>query len=463
MESLQNEGNLGIVPFQITNENIGLFGSIINVGSMIAALFSGIITEHFGRKWVSTTLLLPYIIGWFMIAFPSSFAMMLGGRVLIGMATGCRAPISRMYMAEVAHPRHRGRFLSLVFVLVMATSLINYIFALILNWQKLAILNALLPIILLPFQMYLPESHIYYITKNKNEDAKKALQWFRGGEYDHQSELDQQIKHFELSREEVSKWKDILQFNYLKPIFVLMIVMFLRHFSGNTAIMFFMSQIFEMANSAVEPKYAVIILGFIQLIFIIISGQMMDTIGRKKSVVISGIVMGLAQAGMGVYFYLEENPSTNHIAKSNNWLPLVLLSLSMIGYSLGIGAIVIILIGEIVPIQIKNQASGLMSFFNMAFSFLSLQTFHLSTRVIQPSGTFWMYSVSCFLLAGFFLFAMPETKGQSLDEIERNLTHHAKPKKEEEKPDKEDEDIAANGSNTDNVIIKDSLQSQQII
>jgi MFS family permease len=106
-----------------------------------------------------------------------------------------------------------------------------------------------------------------------------------------------------------------MRFHYLKPVLIIVVCLLLRHFCGNTAIMFFMSQIFRMSKSGVETKYSVIVLGFVQLFFIIVSGRMMDKIGRKKSTVISSIIMGISLVAMGAYFFLDENESTRYIAE----------------------------------------------------------------------------------------------------------------------------------------------------
>jgi hypothetical protein len=111
-----------------------------------------------------------------------------------------------------------------------------------------------------------------------------------------------------------------------------------------------------------------------------------------------------------------------HIGYRFNWAPLLFLSTCMIGYSLGIASIAIILSGEIIPIQIKNQTNGVINFFNKGFAYVALEAFHFTIEVLKPSGTFWMYAVCSFVLAVFFLVVLPETKGQTLHDIERRLT-----------------------------------------
>ena len=78
----------------------------MNLASMVGALFiSGFIASKYGRKWPSIVTVLPYSVGWAFIAFPSSYTMMLVGQIICGFSSGLRAPIGRMYMAEVRFPK----------------------------------------------------------------------------------------------------------------------------------------------------------------------------------------------------------------------------------------------------------------------------------------------------------------------------------------------------------------------
>ena len=79
-------------------------------------------------------------------------------------------------------------------------------------------------------------------------------------------------------------------------------------------------------------------------------------------------------------------------------MPLTFLSICMIGYCLGVATIVIILSGEIIPMQIKNHTNGVINFFNTCFAFLALEVFHYSVELVKPSGTFWSFSICCFLM-----------------------------------------------------------------
>jgi MFS family permease len=156
----------------------------MNLASMVGALFiSGYIGSRWGRKWPSIITVIPYTIGWCLIAFPVNYTMLLVGQVICGFVTGLRAPIGRMYMAEVSHPRYRGEFLTSITTLVMASSLLSYVLALVLNWQQLAIFSGVLPLAMIPLMCYVPESYVWLISKKRHDEAREAWKWFNGDEY----------------------------------------------------------------------------------------------------------------------------------------------------------------------------------------------------------------------------------------------------------------------------------------
>ncbi|CAG0923996.1 unnamed protein product [Notodromas monacha] len=126
LDSLETQWTSGNAPFQVTNKDIGLFGSSLNLASMVGAVVAGTLSTRYGRKWPNIVLLVPCAVGWLLMVYPSSFYMMLAGQILCGLAQGIRAPIGRVYMGEVAHPEYRGQFLSSIFMLVMAGSLFTY-------------------------------------------------------------------------------------------------------------------------------------------------------------------------------------------------------------------------------------------------------------------------------------------------------------------------------------------------
>jgi MFS family permease len=138
--------------------------------------------------------------------------MMIAGQFICGLMQGIWEPISRMYLAETTHPTHRGLFMSGTFITTLAYQLIIYVAALWLNWQQLGILSIVLTVIVIPFLMMVPESHVWLVASGRKEEAKQSLQWFYGDHYDIEHEFNDFLDHYAETKKAISSWRDIFRF-----------------------------------------------------------------------------------------------------------------------------------------------------------------------------------------------------------------------------------------------------------
>jgi hypothetical protein len=93
----------------------------------------------------------------------------------------------------------------------------------------------------------------------------------------------------------------------------------------------------------------------------------------------------------------------------------------MVGFTIGMASLLFVLLGEIIPVQIKNEVNGLMTLLNSGSAFAAFMVFHVMMDNIGMSGTFWVFSTACFLTVIYGSVWLPETKGESLTNIERKL------------------------------------------
>jgi hypothetical protein len=94
----------------------------------------------------------------------------------------------------------------------------------------------------------------------------------------------------------------------------------------------------------------------------------------------------------------------------------------MIGFNLGLASGLYVLLGETVPIRIKNEANAVLNLMRAGFTSLTMVMYQYMTTAIDGSGTFLFFSTCCFVVLGYTIYGLPETKGQSLRMIERRMT-----------------------------------------
>ncbi|CAG0878837.1 unnamed protein product [Darwinula stevensoni] len=409
-------------PFNVTQEYQSLFGGGGHLGSMAGALTGGFVAELLGRKRVLLLYILVYMGAWLLIAFPASLAMFITGRLITGFVCGTRHVSVYMYVSECAHPKIRARIGTSVQCCQMLGVLLNYILGSYLPWRELAIINACLPLLLFIAILFIPESPMWLIAKGRMEAARASLQRLRGRDIDVSAEFQDMTSHFQNTKSSLTSWKMIFRFSYLKPIFLLLIMVILRQFTGFVVILYYAFDIFRESGIGMNPYHGTMILGSFQFVAYLVGGYIMDRLGRRRAIVVSASVMGVAEFSLAIFYFLKSQDHLEHLVIFVPWFPLLALMITMIGFSLGAGSIIVISVGELVPIQIKNKATGLINFFVTGFAFTILEVFFYMVDAIQFYGTFWVFSCCCFGLALYFHFVMPETKGESLSQIERKVT-----------------------------------------
>ena len=160
------------------------------------------------------------------------------------------------------------------------------------------------------------------------------------------------------------------------------------------------------------------IVGGVQVIATYISTLIVDRLGRKPMLLFSDAVMALSTAALGIYFHLKIG---NTDVSNLSWLPVTSLSVFLIFFSIGFGPIPWMFLSEIFPPAIKGPASSIACLFNWLCSFAVTFAFKRVSDAVGPDFTFWGFTVISAIGAVFVFFLIPETKGKSLEEIQRSL------------------------------------------
>lgn len=151
------------------------------------------------------------------------------------------------------------------------------------NWSELAFLGGTLPIPFLLLMLIIPETPRWYVSRNRNEDARKALKWLRGKQADVEPELKGIIKtHTDSERHSSSNGvMQLLRRNNLKPLSVSLGLMFFQQFSGINAVIFYAEKIFMDAGSTIDSSISAIILAVVNFFATFIATILIDRLGRK--------------------------------------------------------------------------------------------------------------------------------------------------------------------------------------
>ncbi|XP_013176543.1 PREDICTED: facilitated trehalose transporter Tret1-like isoform X2 [Papilio xuthus] len=404
----------------IGKEEIGWIGGIMPLAALAGGILGGPLIEGFGRKLTIIGTAIPFFLGWMLIANANGIAMVLAGRAFCGLSVGVGSLAFPVYLGETIQPEVRGSLGLLPTALGNTGILLAFFAGIKLDWRHLAFLGGALAIPFFLLMLITPETPRWYFTKNRVEDARKALQWLRGKNVNVEKEMRELTRsQAEADLVRGNQFKQLFAVKYIPAVLISLGLMFFQQLSGINAVIFYASTIFESAGSNIDPQLSSVIIGVVNFISTFIATVLIDRLGRKILLYISSVSMILTLVALGSYYYLQ---NVGVDVKPYGWLPLACLIIYVLGFSIGFGPIPWLMLGEILPSKIRGNAASLATGFNWTCAFIVTKTFPNIIEAIYMHGTVWLFSVICLIGLFFVIFFVPETRGKSLEEIEKKLT-----------------------------------------
>lgn len=405
----------------ISKDEFSWISSLVAIGSAVICIPIGILTDMIGRKYSMLLMVVPFTIGWLLIIFAKSVIMFYIGRFITGLSGGAFCVAAPIYTAEIAENEIRGTLGSYFQLLLTTGILLSYILGTFVNMRILSIISALVPLIFFVVFMFMPESPSYYLKKGNEKFARKNLIKLRGIQYNIENELQNQKDALEeTNKNSVSFWILIKSKTTLKSFIIAYGLMFFQQLSGVNVVIFYTNSIFEKANTGLNPSYSTIIVGVMQILAVFVSTLIVDRAGRRILLLISIIFLCLTSCTLGVYFYLLKNEVD---VNSIKWLPLVSVCIFIIMFNMGFGPLPWMMMGEIFAPEVKSVAASSACLFNWILVFIVTKFFSDLSKTIDLDATFWLFAVICLIGTFFVYFIVPETKGKSLEEIQRELNN----------------------------------------
>lgn len=409
-----------ILETKLGESNWSWIGALMALGAATVVLPIGYLIDKFGRKLTMLGLVLPFTAGWALIAWAEdSIAMYMVGRFLTGMMGGAFSLTAPVYTSEIAEKEIRGTLGSYFQLMVTVGILFVYVLGREVDAFVLSLVCGIVPLVFGVIFFFMPETPLYHLQKREHDKAKASLQWFRGQHYNVDSELqDMQATLDEAARQKLSIKEAFSTRAAKRGLIIAFGLMIFQQLSGVNAVIFYTSKIFIAAGSTLEPAIATIIVGVIQTVATFISTLIVDRLGRRILLLISDSVMALCSLLLGVFFILDKQ---GEAGSSLGWLPLTSVCIFIVVFSLGYGPIPWMMVGELFPPHIKGFASSLSCLLNWILAFLVTKFFSDLVTEFGEHTTFWIFCVISIIGTLFVFFIVPETKGKSLDEIQRQL------------------------------------------
>ena len=391
----------------------GLAVSIVLVGCMIGAGAAGAISDRLGRRrfmLVSAVLFLISAVG---CAVPQNLVQFLVFRFIGGLAIGSASIVSPLYISEVAPPRIRGALVSVNQLAIVTGILISYFVSWALvgagaaNWRWMFATGALPAVVFFVFVLGVPESPRWLIKQGREEEARNILERVNGPEIAAAEARD--IR--DALAMEGGSIRELFKPGLRRALWLGIFLAVFQQTTGINAVIYYAPRFFEAAGlGRASAIFQSAIIGCVNVLFTLVAIALVDKIGRKPMLLAGSAGMGLSALLLGAAFKFQ---------LFSGGLVLLFTLLYVASFAMTLGPIVWVVIAEIFPTRVRGRAMAIATFALWLADFVVSLSFPVIADTLRESFAFWMYAGMCAINFVVIAAFLPETKGKSLEEIER--------------------------------------------
>ena len=390
------------------------------IGTVIGSMIAGKPAQRYGRKKVLIAIALMYLVSAVGCSLTPTWILFIIFRMIGGIAVGASSVVGPMYISEISPAAVRGRLtgmfqLNIVFGILVAF-LTNFAFLQIGagSWRWMVGVMVIPAGLFALLLRIIPESPRWLILNDRDEDA--ALIFARTGEPDGRAVINEEHALLSGEKKVVHHAPDEKLFSrkFRKPILYAVLLAMFNQLSGINAILYYAPRIFEMAGfskqaSFLQPVY----IGGANLIFTLLGMSIIDKVGRK-TLLITGAI--------GTMIFLILTAFAFNTGTSGHFVIVYLVGFIAF-FALSQGAVIWVFISEIFPNSVRSQGSSLGSFTHWIMAAIIAWTFPIIVNG-SPNGGFYsfiFFSCMVFVSLIFIWRVMPETKGRTLEQIQKDL------------------------------------------
>ncbi|MXS21447.1 sugar porter family MFS transporter [Pseudomonas oryzihabitans] len=404
--------------FQISDQVIEWIVSSMMAGAALGALGAGSLSAKLGRKKSLMLGAILFVIGSILCGLATSPTMLIFARFLLGLAIGIASFTAPLYLAEVAPENIRGSMISLYQLMITAGILLAFLsntaFSYYEAWRWMLGIIAIPGVLFLIGVFALPDSPRWLIMAGRREEAIKVLHKLRGDEKVIQQEVAEIEEQLKVPQKGWSLFKENANFRRSVGLGVLLQVV--QQFTGMNVVMYYAPRIFEgMGYDTAAQMWFTAAVGLTNVLATFIAIFLVDKWGRKPILYTGFVVMAV---GLGVVGTMLGMGNLSH---GQQTFTVVMLLIFIVGFAMSAGPLIWTLCSEVQPLKGRDFGIGCSTFTNWIANMIVGATFLTMLGTLGQGTTFWIYAGLNVVFIFLVFLLVPETKGVTLERIERNL------------------------------------------
>jgi len=401
--------------FSLTDATLGVTVSAALVGTILGAMFGGVPGDRYGRRGSLRLTALLYLVSAIGCAFAFDWYSFVLARFIGGLGIGASSVLGPMYIAEIAPAKLRGRLVgffqfNIVFGILVAY-LSNYLIGAMglgdHEWRWKLGIAAIPAAIFLAMLYTVAESPRWLAKRGLVKEAEDVL--IATGDHDYALHIQQIVTS--VDEHEVAANEPFFSRKYRLPIFLAVSIGMFNQLSGINAILYYLNDIFTKAGfTKVSADLQSVAVGATNLLFTMLAMTLIDSLGRKTLLLIGSVGTAVALAGVAAIFF----------AGSHQDLLVWCLGGFIAFFAFSQGAVIWVYLSEVFPTRVRAKGQSLGSFTHWIMNALISAVFPVVAA--SSSGAPFVFFAAMMVVQFFVVLAIyPETKGHSLEEMQRKL------------------------------------------
>lgn len=385
-------------------------------GTVLGSLLGGIPSQRLGRKktliWIGALYFISAL-GSGLAPDPYTFSFF---RFVGGLGVGASTVAGPMYISEISTPKNRGKLVALYQFNLVLGILIAFFSNYLLkgfdgnnDWRWMMGVEGIPAAIYFVSVFFIPNSPRWLVTEKQDKDRARQVLEKMGVD-----NVEEDLQRMEDAESIQEKQEGRICIKYRKPLLLAFLIAFFNQLSGINFVLYYAPEILEIAGLATkESLFNSIAIGGINLIFTFVGISLIDRIGRRQLLIIGSIGYISSLLMIAFSFYADLGAG----------VLLVSIMAFIASHAIGQGAVIWVFIAEIFPNHVRAYGTSWGTGTHWVFAALITLLGPVIIAVFKenPWPIFVIFAVLMMFQLLFALFIMPETKGVSLEDIQKKL------------------------------------------